>query len=154
MEKLIALFTDVLLVPVLLVASVLLLALALLPGHVTVATLGAGGALPRHVMTLLPCHAVTLRVTVTPPAAPCAALTAVRAQVARAALTLPRHGVTHPCHVIGQPRQCQQPIRGRNYTFVTLTRLPPDLRDHIGTLLHSLAPSGLEDIPLCRTEAR
>lgn len=47
-----------------------IIALALLPGHVTVATLGAGGALPRHVMTLLPCHAVTLLVTVTPPSCP------------------------------------------------------------------------------------
>ena len=68
-----------------------LITLALLPAHVTIAPLGAGGALPRHVMTLLPCHAVTHLVTVTPPAASCATLTAVRAQVARAALTRPRH---------------------------------------------------------------
>ena len=43
-----------------------IITLALLPAHVTIAALGAGGALPRHVMTLLPCHAVTLLVTVTP----------------------------------------------------------------------------------------
>ena len=84
-----------------------LFTLALLPAHVTIATLRAGSTLPCHVMTLLPCHAVTLLVTVTPPAASCAALTAVRAKIARATLTSPRDRVTHPCHIIGQPRKCQ-----------------------------------------------
>ena len=54
-----------------------LVALTVLPAHVSIAALGAGGALPRHVVTLLPRHAVTSLVTVTPPAAPRAALTAV-----------------------------------------------------------------------------
>ena len=123
--------------------------LTLVTTHVTIPALDTGGALPRHVMTLLPCHAVTLRVTVTPPAASAAALTAVYPQVSGSTLTRPRHGLTHPCHEIISM------VSVTSQSEAVLTNQRPvvtHLRVHSHTGDHTQAPRCPSDSPLCRTE--